>query len=505
MGKLKKLLPAAALIGLCALIFAMRLHTYDEPLERDLTTYAVIAHEMLNGKNLYSDLWDHKPPAIHVTYAAAELIAGYGRNSIFLMNVVAAMVTLLACYFAGAAGGRGPSSGLIAASLWTLASGDLAIQGNQPNTEVFLNAFLTSAFAIFVRSKNNQLGFTRAFLVGVLFAIASFYKQIVIVQAALISIAYIFCVARECRRNALIEIGLIAATGAAAWAALCGYFFAVGRGDAFIEAVFTYNRWYSARPPRGFNELWSWPGLSPDALTVAFTIAAVAFIGLVIGLLKFPRRGWLLLLAFAIASYISVQLPGWFFPHYYQLWLPPLVIAAGWGIELLQRVVPVRFSWSAYALAGVCCLVLVLMEAPCYFSPAKAWSIQKYGGIFLESDRLAERIDNILPRDRSLFEWGNETGFYFTTRREPPSGLIFAYPAQAGPLATKLSGRLLGELKSKQPDVVVAAHLTMSMTPHHPVATWIRENYRLFWETKSFLVMVRKGSELDRNPPIAAK
>ena len=82
MGKLKRFLPAAALLGLCALIFSLRLHTYDEPLERDLTTYAVIAHEMLNGKNLYSELWDHKPPAIHVTYAAAELIAGYGRNSI---------------------------------------------------------------------------------------------------------------------------------------------------------------------------------------------------------------------------------------------------------------------------------------------------------------------------------------------------------------------------------------------------------------------------------------
>src|SRR5881398_3324490 len=142
MGKLKRFLPAAALIGLCALIFSLRLHTYDEPLERDLTTYAVIAHEMLNGKNLYSDFWDHKPPAIHVTYAAAEWIAGYGRSSIFLVNVVAAIAALVACYFAGAAGGRGPLAGLIAATLWTLASGDLSIQGNQPNTEIFLNVLL---------------------------------------------------------------------------------------------------------------------------------------------------------------------------------------------------------------------------------------------------------------------------------------------------------------------------------------------------------------------------
>src|SRR5437588_1998947 len=168
MGKLKKALPIAALVGLCGLIFSLRLHTYSEPLERDMTTYAVIAHEMLNGKNLYSDLWDHKPPAIYVTYAAAELIAGYGRNSIFLMNVVAATATLLACYFAGSAGGRGPLAGLVAATLWTLASGDLAIEGNQPNTEVFLNPLLTTAFAIFARAEQKRIGLLGTLLVGVL-------------------------------------------------------------------------------------------------------------------------------------------------------------------------------------------------------------------------------------------------------------------------------------------------------------------------------------------------
>jgi len=174
MGRLGKFWVVAALAGLCALIFLLRLHTYNEPLERDLTTYAVIAHEMLSGKNLYSELWDHKPPAIHVTYAAAECIAGYGRNSIFLMNVVAAMAAVVACYFAGAAGGRGPVAGLVAATLWTLVSGDPSIEGNQPNTEVFLNVLLTTAFVILVQAGKRRIGFGRAALLGALFTIASF-------------------------------------------------------------------------------------------------------------------------------------------------------------------------------------------------------------------------------------------------------------------------------------------------------------------------------------------
>jgi 4-amino-4-deoxy-L-arabinose transferase-like glycosyltransferase len=503
MGKLKKILPLAALVGLCALVFSLRLHTYDEPLERDLTAYAVIAHEMLNGKNLYSDLWDHKPPATYVTYAAAEWIAGYGRHSIFLMNAAAAMATLLACYFAGSAGGRGPMAGLVAAALWTLASGDLAIEGNQPNTEVFLNVLLTTAFAIFARSDTNRIGFGRAWLVGALFAIASFYKQIVVVEAAFLSIGYFWCVERQFRKKAAMEIGLIGLIGVAAWALLFGYFFISGRGNAFIEAVFTYNRWYSAHPQRDLTELWSWPGLSPDALVVALSIAALALIGFAIGLRVCPRRGWVLLLAFAMATYITVQLPGWFFPHYYQLWLPPLVIGAGWGVELLKRVLLPRFAWSSYALAGVCFAVLLMMEIPCYLAPAKSWSVQKYGGIFLETEELAAKIDNLLPRSATFYEWGNETGFYFTTRREPPSGLLFAYHMQAGPFARKLSSKLLHDLSRNEPELVIAANLTMSLTPEHPVAKWLEQNYRPFWRTNSFVVMARKGGELDRTQPIA--
>src|SRR6266404_24409 len=502
--KLETILSIAAIAGLCGLIFFARLHTYDEPLERDLTTYAVIAHEMLNGKNLYSDLWDHKPPAIHMTYAAAEWIAGYGRDSIFLMNAVAAMATLVACYFAGSAGRRGPLAGLVAATLWTIASGDLAIEGNQPNTEVFLNVLLTTAFVIFARAEQKRIGFGGAVLAGVLFAVASLYKQIVILQAAFLCVAYFLCVEREFRRKALAEIAVVAAIGAASWALLFGYFFAAGRGNAFVEAVFTYNRWYSAHPPRDVSELWSWPGLSPDALVVAFSIAALAVVGLIIGLKVCPRRGWLLLLAMAIATYITVQLPGWFFPHYYQLWLPVLVIGAGWSVELLKRILPSRFSWAAYAVAGVSCAVLVMMEIPCYLASAESWSTQKYGGIFVESEQLAAKIDNLVPRGAVIYEWGNESGFYFNTRRDPPSGLIFAWPLQAGPLAPQLTWRLLRDLNQNEPAVVVTSNETLRLAPDHPVAKWVDRNYRMLWRTNSFAVMVRKGSDLDRNPPIAA-
>ncbi len=74
----RRYLPVVILMLLAGVIAVARLHTYHEPMERDLATYLLIGREMLNGRELYSDLWNHKPPAIHATYAAAVAIAGPG-------------------------------------------------------------------------------------------------------------------------------------------------------------------------------------------------------------------------------------------------------------------------------------------------------------------------------------------------------------------------------------------------------------------------------------------
>src|SRR5437868_719447 len=332
-SKLGKTLSIAALAGLCALIFFARLHTYSEPLERDLTTYAVIGHEMLCGKTLYTDLWDHKPPAIYLTYAAAELIAGYGRDSIFLLNISAGFATLLACYFAGSAAGGGRLGGLIAAALWALVSGDLAIEGNQPNTEVFLNALLTSGFAILMRAENRKLGLRAALLTGLFFAVASLYKHIAVVEAALLALAYFTWPAAGSRKEALANVVVIAGVGALVWGVVFGYFAAEAPGTAFTEAVFTYNAYYSGSIWQNLGHFFSWPRLSADALAAMLPLAILSLTGTILGLIFGPRRPRIFLLTFAIATHIAVLLPGRSFPHYYQLWLPSLAIGAGRSIS----------------------------------------------------------------------------------------------------------------------------------------------------------------------------
>jgi hypothetical protein len=351
---------------LCAaLIVAERWHTRAEPLETDLGIYAVMGHGLLEGRVLYADLWDRKPPAVHVTYAAGELLAAYGPQSVLLINIVAALATMLGLYYAGSTSRFGYVGGLAAAGFWTIVCGDLKLQANQPNSEVFINCFLIWAFAILVAKRPSGLGYRRAVLVGLLFAMATLYKHVAIAPAGCLALAH--CLgkpAQTTRRQTFVEAGIMLAVVAVVWIAMCGYFFYVGRWQPFYEAVFAYNIRYAGSPIQS-----AWPGFFSDtpfvaALAAAEPLAGLAGMGLVVGLLLGPARPWRLWIAFAIGTQVAVYLPNRPYPHYWQLWLPPLAVAAGWAIASGTSI-PKILSIPLPRIAQACLpLVLLLCQSP---------------------------------------------------------------------------------------------------------------------------------------------
>lgn len=189
--KYRSMLSAIVLMFFSFIIAVQRLYTYYEPLERDLTLYAVIGHEFLLGRSFYSDLCENKPPAIFLTYAAAEVIAGYGESSIYFLGVIAAVITLLGVYCVGYSLSNSHFTGLMAALFWTVICSDLFLQANQPNTEVFINACIIWAFAFLLCFNNKNFWLRRFLIIGGLLVIASLYKPVAIAIAAALSAIHI--------------------------------------------------------------------------------------------------------------------------------------------------------------------------------------------------------------------------------------------------------------------------------------------------------------------------
>jgi hypothetical protein len=502
---------AIVVLGALALVIAVaRLHTYHEPLERDITSAAVIAHEMLGGRSLYADLWDHKPPAIHVTHAAAILLAGPGPGAIYLLNIAAAITTLLGVYVAASAAGVG--GGLWGAVFWTLVSGDLWLQANQPNAEVFINACIIWAFALLVRSGGRPRVW-RVLAAAGLFALASLYKPIAAAPAAALALAHIVAPGPGCsRRRALADALCIGGIGGGAWLATGGYFAARGHFADFYQAVFAYNRYYSSyywsNDTVSSQTMWSnlvnslfVDPFDPKFLSLATTLAVLTLAGAVHGVIFGPRRLWLLLLALGIGIHIAVALPGQWYPHYYQLWLPMLAVGAGWSaVASFARGTWRIPRWVSTAVASAAVVLLLAQQIPFYQAPPEVWSRLKYGDVFVAEQKLGRELGVLLAPGETFYEFGSETGLYFESRHWPPSGAFYVYPLLDGPVASPLTARAVTELERRSPTMFIVNKSLLQPRLRHPILDWAQPRYVHMAgddDRGTFVLFVRRGSRLD--------
>ena len=490
--------PLLVLLGLAAVIAVVRLQTFDEPLERDITGAAVMGQELLLGRPLYSDVWDHKPPAMHATHALAQLVAGYGRRAIYLLGAGSAIVTLLGVYAAGTAVGGG-AAGLWAAAFWTVVSGDLWLQANQPNTEAFINACLVWAFALLVRIDGGAPRVRRFVLIGALFALASLYKTVNGASAALLACAFVAWPPRVVggRTRALAGMLVAAAVAALAWAVVVGWFGVTGRFAAFWEAVVTFNTAYAGSLTANLARLFD-PAVHRSMFST-IPLVVLAVVGLVAGLARADRRRFTLLLAWAVGTALAVALPGKFFPHYFQLWLPVLAVAGGWAVGALGRLAPARVATLPHLAGGVVIVLLVVLQLPLYQLSAEDFSRAKYRtDLFVEEVKLARELDTLLQPGETFYEFGAETGLYFESRRRPPSGAFYAYPLLSGPVAAPLSARVVRDLERHPPDLFIV--VDWAANAKNPVLDWAKARYR--WAPGDptrgpFILLVSPGSALE--------
>ncbi|HKQ65320.1 MAG TPA: hypothetical protein VJZ73_09955 [Methylomirabilota bacterium] len=506
---------AAAVVALALVIALARLHTYDEPLERDITSAAVIGHELLAGRSLYADMWDHKPPAIHVSHAVAILLVGYGPGAVYLLNVTAAIITLVGVYVAASAVG-GIAAGLWGAVFWTLVSGDLWLQANQPNAEAFINVCVVWAFVLFIRA-GGRLPLWHVLTIGGLFAIASLYKPIAAASAAFLALAHIAVPPPGgSRRRALADALTIGGVGAGAWLATAAYFAARGHFLDFYQAVFAYNRFYSSRYMHDDYTLSSQSmrdilinSLLPDTLfpsvaAVAAPLAVFTLAGAVRGAIAGKRRPWLLLLGLAVGTHLAVALPGQWRPHYYQLWLPLLAVGAGWavGSALTTGSIP---RWVPSAIASAAVVLLVAQQVPLYRIPAEAWPRLKYGDdVFPLEQQLGRELRVLLGPGETFYEWGAEPGLYFESLHSPPSGAFYVYPLLEGPVSLQLTERAVRDLDRHAPTMfVIHKRFSFDGRLRHPVLDWAQSRYVVMAgddNRGAFVVLVRRGSRLDVTP-----
>jgi 4-amino-4-deoxy-L-arabinose transferase-like glycosyltransferase len=489
----------AILLALIAGAIALgRLHTYHEPLDRDVATYAVIAGEMLHGRALYTDLWDHKPPAVYAVFAAAQAVVSEPTRAIFLLGLLCAWTTALALFAAGS-WGAGPQAGLWTAAFWALLSADLPLQASQPNTEALINACLAIAFAALLRVGPRPFeGWVWA--AGLFLGTAILLKPVVAPVALAWSVVHVLAPpAQTPRARAAVQAAVVLGLCVLGVAAVAGYFAATGRWTDLWSTLVVHNRSYAGPLLPNLREGLRPARLFPPVLRDVLPLLAAVLPALAFALVtRWSRRG-ALLVAWMATVPLAIAAPGRFFPHYYQLWLPPLCLAAGWSLAALGQRTRLPSAVTAAGGAAVA-LAIAFRIAPAYALAAADWSDTKYGDVFLRSRDIAREAGAMIGPGETLFQWGNQPEIYLYARRSPPTGVLWAQHMQTGPLRNQLRSRALTQLSVADPQLVVLSH--DEPRPTGALGAWFKERYEphptRVRQQKGFSFWVRRGGTLQR-------
>ena len=480
-------LPLVILIVFSGLIAVDRLVVPQVPFNVDPATYAVVSHELLQGKSLYTDIWDHKPPAIFVTYELAELAFGYSPQTLVILNILISLVALFGIYWAGKTGPGGVVSGLLAAALWLILSGTFQLEGRDPNTEPFLNACMIWAFALLARYQTDGLKPQTSIIIGLLFVIGTFFKPII--AAAAVGLVCAHVLFSPNKKQAVKSTLLIGTVGAVGWLALFGYFAATDRFEVFYKAIVSYNRFYSGNmlanivaPLRDGTEL------IPDFMN---PLAIVAVVGVVLAFISNRRQG-ALLAAFIGSSWIAIALPGRFSVHYFQLWLPSLIVGACWAIGFFAATEGFRFKMVSYVVGGLLFGTLIFSQVSTYKTVfANEWfpAIR----VLNAGEGTADRINGLLVPDETFFLWGSTPSLYLLSGRRPPAPVLFNSHFDESPVSEQLTKRAMSDLARNRPELLIVEK------GRSPVPTWIAQDYEstpIYHDKDSYTFYARRGGRL---------
>jgi len=452
---------ALAAIAVVGVLFG--LPSLPEPFGVDHGIYGYIADRLREGAVDHRDVFDHKPPGIHVVYAAAFALFGHNMWSIRLLDLLAAIVTGWGLYALGRQWG-GARMGLWCGLLYPLfyIGGFDWLSRGQPET--WVNLLFVLGLALLARPRTRL----SLFVAGALLGVGFWFKPTILLLAVLWPILLIRnSMNRGKAQSKALTFDVLAAGGgfaAIVVAVLSYYLFHSALRDLY-EAVVVFNTRYHNRLGlvQGWNEIRQAIGFIVRplfALTLLTLLAVAATV--------FPASrssvalgfGWLAL------AFGTVFWQGSFARSHYVLVLPSMIFLSGVTLDAGIETANALFSkmsgradpdshqatfmrrggfWAVFigfALAAVNLATLSEARWTKFFALtggristeqycASFWfkgAPGKGGYSFQDLRDIAAYLEAHTTPDQTIFVWGFRPLIAWLAHRRMPTRFIFRYP-----------------------------------------------------------------------------
>lgn len=206
--------------------------------------FAAVATKLNQGGVLYRDAWDNKPPAIYLTYAGMFRTFGVSMFNLHLLGLIVVLVTSVVIYEIGVSL-YGERKALFAIFIFGFLSSLRVVEGNLALTEIFMILPMTLAMFVSIKRKFDSKAL---FVSGILFAIASLYKQVGVLEATALGI-FLLSTTKSfgtfVRKGAFLTVGFLIP-----YVLTVGYFASKHLVPDYIFGAYTYYRIYLGESPR---------------------------------------------------------------------------------------------------------------------------------------------------------------------------------------------------------------------------------------------------------------
>lgn len=499
----------------------------SEPLDCDEAAYAYIGRELAEGRVMYRDLTENKPPLGYWLYATAVAVGGANEMTIRLLVVPFVLASLVLVHRI-ARTLAGPLAGLLAAVAFALMSTDPRLFGNGSNFEHFINFFTLVALASGVRAlrpqpeaegepERRRASWVWWLLAGLAVGLAALVKQV-----AMLTLAALGWIAwrGEPRRG----WGGLAALGMGVVTPMALALIVLAAQGALEDAradILEYGRMLAndvpAEPgqPPGWvrwltgnsepNKMWSdnglpWP-FGPSTYHTwwgggswpLWALSGPAWVWVAMARRRSPDASARHLVALAtLTAWAQVVAPGLYWQHYYLLVVPCVAVVVGvlggdsW--RLLRRGTT-WFSRLAAALSlAVCGVALaatgfILTRDYLLVPPAQVTARYKGGNQWIVLRDLGrewgERLRRAGIERPTLYNFGWQSPLFIYGDMDCPTRHFFADPVfktfapKGDPRVADRVARTLADLEANPPDLVVLGYVE----GFPALRPWLAANY----------------------------
>lgn len=429
----------AGVVALGVIMTLIRLRFLSEPLERNYAGWTYIAHQLLAGERLYTDLWDIKPPGIHILYVLGHLVWGYKPSMVVILGIIPVLISLAFIFLILKRIANRPVA-LLGSAFWALAANAIQLQGNMPASEVFINTFnllaIWGLIEYFYLKKATYL-----WLAGLGMAFASYIKMHALFPFLLFCL-YILWDNLRSKKNFWLKATIqdyiaFSAPSAVLWMGTFLYFLLLGRFAEFYGTVFVEIGGHAGNILENLIRYLTHKNLLLPGFMVEIKILALMTLGwAVLGLgdakpAIVGRSFWVLVLLGECLSLGSAQQ---YFASFYLLLLPGMVICTALFIkniyELLEnQSMPARWRVTGILAAAVLGY-LAVYQARALGLTMEQVTMLKYGSLEFEHARtLGTIVKGLTKPGESVSGYFSQPSLYLYSGRKCATRAIFFAPS----------------------------------------------------------------------------